>query len=64
MNTGLYSIYDAWMILLSMRSVKKSNSSIRKYIQNQLQEGIAADQISISELIDPFTGEPVKDGKK
>ena len=27
-STGLCFIYDAWMILLSMRSVKKSNSSI------------------------------------
>ena len=45
-------------------TVGRNKEAIRKYIQNQLQEDIAADQISIRELIDPFTGEPVKDGKK
>jgi len=45
-------------------TVGRNKEAIRKYIQNQLQEDIAADQISIKELIDPFTGEPVKDGKK
>ena len=44
-------------------TVGRNKEAIRKYIQNQLQEDIAADQISIKELIDPFTGEPVKDGK-
>ena len=45
-------------------TVGRNKEAIRKYIQNQLQEDIAADQISIKELIDPFTGEPVKGGKK
>ena len=45
-------------------TVGRNKEAIRKHIQNQLQEDIAADQISIRELIDPFTGEPVKDGKK
>jgi len=45
-------------------TVGRNKEAIQKYIQNQLQEDIAADQISIRELIDPFTGEPVKDGKK
>ena len=30
---------------------------------NRLQEDISADQMSISEYIDPFTGKPVKEGK-
>ena len=30
---------------------------------NQLQEDIAADQISLQEYVDPFTGEPVKKNK-
>ena len=45
-------------------TVGRNKEAIRKYIQNQLQEDIAADPISIKELIDPFTGEPVKGGKK
>ena len=35
----------------------------RKYVKNQLQEDIAADQISLKEFTDPFTGEPVSKGK-
>ena len=43
-------------------TVGRNKEAIRKYIQNQLQEDIAADQISIRELVDPFTGEPEIDG--
>ena len=38
-------------------TVGKYEGAIREYIQNQLQEDIANDQISIKEYIDPFTGE-------
>ena len=44
-------------------TVGRNKEAIARYIQNQLQEDIANDQISIKELIDPFTGEPVKGGK-
>ena len=44
-------------------TVGRNKEAIARYIQNQLQEDIANDQISIRELIDPFTGEPVKGGK-
>ena len=36
---------------------------MRYSIQNQLQEDKLADQMSMKEFIDPFTGEPVKEGK-
>ena len=45
-------------------TVGRNKEAIQKYIQNQLQEDIMADQISIRELVDPFTGEPIIDGKK
>ena len=45
-------------------TVGRNKEAIAKYIRNQLQEDAAQDQISIRELIDPFTGEPVKDGKR
>ena len=35
----------------------------KDYIKNQLQEDIMNDQISMRELIDPFTGEQEKKGK-
>ncbi|MBO5220199.1 MAG: IS200/IS605 family transposase [Clostridia bacterium] len=44
-------------------TVGKNTKKIQEYIQKQLQEDIANDQISIYEHIDPFTGEPVKNRK-
>ena len=37
--------------------------AIKEYIQNQLQEDIMHDQISLKEFVDPFTGESVKQGR-
>ncbi len=37
---------------------------IENYIRNQLQEDIVADQISMEEYLDPFTGEKNKKRKK
>jgi len=45
-------------------TVGRNKEAIAKYIRNQLQEDVMQDQISIKELIDPFTGEPVKEGKR
>ena len=44
-------------------TVGKNAKKIQEYIQKQFQEDMLADQISISEYVDPFTGEPVKKGK-
>ena len=38
--------------------------AIAEYIRNQLQEGLAYEQMSIKELVDSFTGEPVRASKK
>ena len=46
-----------------MDTVGKYEGAIREYIRNQLQDDIANDQISLKEFTDPFTGEPVKQGK-
>ena len=49
-------------------TVGKNEKAIREYIDNQLQEDIQedimADQLSLKEFVDPFTGEPVKEGKR
>ena len=45
-------------------TVGKNEKMIREYIQNQLQEDKLYDQMSLKEFIDPFTGEPVEEGKK
>ena len=44
-------------------TVGRNKKAIQEYIQNQLQEDYADDQISIKEYVDPFTGQPVKEGK-
>lgn len=45
-------------------TVGKNEKVIREYIQTQLQEDKLYNQMSMKEFIDPFTGEPVKKGKK
>ena len=44
-------------------TVGKNAKKIEEYIRNQLQEDLTADQITLKEYIDPFTGEPIKKGK-
>ena len=41
-------------------TVGRNEKMIREYIRTQLQEDKIADQLSMKEYIDPFTGEPVK----
>lgn len=41
-------------------TVGRNKEAIAKYIREQLQEDIIVDQLSLKELTDPFTGEPVK----
>ena len=45
-------------------TVGKNKKAIAEYIRNQLQEDLAYEQMSIKELVDPFTGEPIKKSKK
>ena len=37
-------------------TVGRNEKKIAEYVRNQLQEDIAADQLSLKEYIDPFTG--------
>ena len=41
-------------------TVGRNEGAIKEYIKNQLQEDIIADQISLKEYIDPFTGAKTK----
>lgn len=41
-------------------TVECNEKALREYIHNQLQEDKLADQMSMKEFIDPFTGMPVK----
>ena len=44
-------------------TVGRNKKAIEQYIRNQLQQDYEDDQLSIKEFVDPFTGEPVKEGK-
>lgn len=44
-------------------TVGRNKKAIEQYIRNQLQEDRSNDQMSMKEYIDPFTGEPAKEGK-
>jgi len=39
-------------------TVGRNKEVIRKYIREQLQEDLVAEQLTLKELVDPFTGEP------
>ena len=45
-------------------TVGKNAKRIEEDIKNQLKEDITADQLTLKEYTDPFTGEPINVGKK
>ena len=45
-------------------TVGKNAKKIQEYIANQLKDDMEADQMTLNEYIDPFTGEPVQKSKK
>lgn len=59
-----YGNREFWCRGYYVDTVGKNKKAIAEYIRNQLQEDLAYEQMSIKELVDPFTGEPVKASKK
>ena len=51
-----YGTRHFWCRGYYVDTVGRNKKAIEEYIKNQLQEDIAADQISFKEYIDPFTG--------
>jgi REP element-mobilizing transposase RayT len=45
-------------------TVGKNTKKIQEYIANQLKEDMEADQMTLNEYIDPFTGEPVQKSRR
>jgi putative transposase len=41
-------------------AVGRNKEAITKYIKDQLKDDIIGEQLSLKELVDPFTGDPVK----
>ena len=59
-----YGNREFWCREYYVDTVGKNKKAIAEYIRNQLQEDLAYEQMSIKELVDPFTGEPVRASKK
>jgi len=59
-----YGNREFWCRGYYVDTVGKNKKAIAEYIKNQLQEDLAYEQISIKEIVDPFTGEPVNVSKK
>ena len=55
-----YGNREFWCRGYYVDTVGRNKKAIAEYIRNQLQEDLAYEQMSIKELVDPFTGEPVK----
>ena len=58
-----YGNRQFWCRGYYVSTVGRNRRAIEQYIRNQLQEDYTDDQLSIKEYIDPFTGQPVKEGK-
>ena len=59
-----YGNREFWCRGYYVDTVGKNKKAVAEYIRNQLQEDLAYEQMSIKELVDPFTGEPVKKSKR
>ena len=59
-----YGNRNLWCRGYYVDTVGKNAKKIEEYIRNQIQEDLTADQITLKEYIDPFTGEQVSTGKK
>ena len=59
-----YGNRQFWCRKFFVDIVGKNKKAIAEYIRNQLTEDKQYEQLSMKELFDPFTGEPVKESKK
>ena len=55
-----YRNREFWCRGYYVDTVGRNKKIIAEYIRNQLEEDYAADQISIKEYVDPFTGDKNK----
>jgi putative transposase len=58
-----YGNRQFWCTGYYVDTVGRNKKAIEIYIKNQIRDDIVAEQLYLKELVDPFTGEPVKKGK-
>ena len=59
-----YGNREFWCRGYYVDTVGKNKKAIAEYIRNQLQEDLAYEQMSMKELVAPFTDEPVNASRK
>ena len=59
-----YGNREFWCRGYYVDTAGKNTNAIAAYIRNQLQEDLSYEQMTIKELVDPFTGEPTKVSNK
>ena len=59
-----YGNRQFWCRGFFVDTVGKNKKAIAEYIRNQLTEDKQYEQLSMKELFDPFTGEPVNESEK
>ena len=59
-----YGNRQFWCRGYYVNTVGRNKKAIEEYIRNQLKEDKEYEQLTMKELIDPFTGEPVTKDKK
>ena len=58
-----YGNRQFWCRGYYMDTAGRNKKAIAEYIRHRLDEDMSQEQMTMKELIDPFTGEPVKKGK-
>ena len=58
-----YGSRNFWCRGYYVDTVGKNKKAIQEYIRQQLQEDYNCEQLTMREIIDPFTGEPTKGNK-
>ena len=58
-----YNNRQFWCKGYYVDTVGRNQKAITEYVKKQIQEDLIAEQLTLKELVDPFTGDPVKPSK-
>ena len=58
-----YNNRQFWCKGYYVDTVGRNQKAITEYVKKQIQEDLVAEQLTLKELVDPFTGDPVKVSK-
>lgn len=58
-----YNNRQFWCKGYYVDTIGRNQKAITEYVKKQIQEDLLVEQLTLRELIDPFTGDPVKSSK-